>query len=137
MFFVDGARYIDEDPEARWDVAIAIKTTSDGASVPVWGVYTTTTAHHHCTPSLHTITVHHHAHTHTQVGYCSTYTFHILPGGGTSTQHSSGTQHRLRLSQMLVLPPYQRSGIGSRLIQAVYKLADMRDAYDVTVGSGM
>ena len=40
---------------------------------------------------------------------------------------------RLRVSQVLVLPPFQRQGVGRGLLQAVYALADTRNALDVTV----
>ena len=40
---------------------------------------------------------------------------------------------RLRLSQMLVLPPYQRKGYGTRLIEAINALAVERDCLDLTV----
>eukprot|EP00884_Botryococcus_braunii_P023062 jgi/Botrbrau1/943/Bobra.0167s0053.1 len=39
---------------------------------------------------------------------------------------------RLRLAQLFVLPPYQRQGIGQRLMQAVYVLGDSSGARDVT-----
>ena len=40
---------------------------------------------------------------------------------------------RLRVSQVLVLPPFQRQGVGRGLLQAAYALADTRNALDVTV----
>lgn len=40
---------------------------------------------------------------------------------------------RLRLSQILVLPPHQGRGVGSSLLQGFYALADQRGAVDVGV----
>lgn len=59
-----------------------------------------------------------------QVGFCTVYAFYAYP---EST--------RMRVSQILVLPPYQRQGVGRLLLQAVYRLADQQQALDVTVGS--
>ena len=70
-----------------------------------------------------------------QVGYCTVYTFLMMPGSKTSSSSTpaNGTQRRLRLSQLLVLPPYQRQGVATQLVEAVYKLAAQREAYDLTV----
>jgi ribosomal protein S18 acetylase RimI-like enzyme len=57
-----------------------------------------------------------------QVGLCTLYTFFAYPH-----------HQRLRLSQLLVLPPYQKQGHGQALLQAVYRLASERQALDVTV----
>ena len=40
---------------------------------------------------------------------------------------------RMRVSQVLVLPPFQRQGVGRALLQSVYALADSHNALDVTV----
>lgn len=40
---------------------------------------------------------------------------------------------RLRLAQLLVLPPHQRRGIGAALLRAVHMTARERDALDVVV----
>ena len=42
---------------------------------------------------------------------------------------------RMRVSQVLVLPPFQRQGVGRALLEAVYAMADTRHALDVTVSS--
>ena len=42
---------------------------------------------------------------------------------------------RMRVSQVLVLPPFQRQGVGRALLQSVYALADSHTALDVTVHS--
>ena len=55
-------------------------------------------------------------------GVCTLYNYYAYPD-----------RHRLRLSQLLVLPPFQRRGYGSKLIEAVNALAAERDALDVTV----
>ena len=42
-------------------------------------------------------------------------------------------RRRMRVSQVLVLPPFQRQGIGRALLQSAYALADTHDALAVTV----
>lgn len=57
-----------------------------------------------------------------QFGYTTVYNFYAFPD-----------KTRLRLSQILVLPPYQRQGVGRQMLEAVYKLAISRGALDVAV----
>lgn len=57
-----------------------------------------------------------------QVGFCTLYTFYAYPD-----------KRRFRLSQILVLPPFQRHGIGAALLEGAYAMADKYDATDVTV----
>ena len=40
---------------------------------------------------------------------------------------------RLRLSQILIWPPFQRQGLGRLLLQSVYALAERINCVDVTV----
>lgn len=56
------------------------------------------------------------------VGYATLYTFLAYPD-----------RRRLRVSQVLVLPPHQRRGHGLRLLQAVFRVADERDSAQVNV----
>ena len=57
-----------------------------------------------------------------QVGYCTLYTFYAYPD-----------RKRYRLSQILVLPPFQRQGVAAALLKAVYDVAQRDAAIDVTV----
>ena len=57
-----------------------------------------------------------------QVGFCTLYTFWAYPD-----------RSRLRVSQVLTLPLYQRQGVAQGLLQAAYDLADLRGVLDVTV----
>lgn len=57
-----------------------------------------------------------------QRGFCTVYRFFSYPD-----------RQRLRVSQVLVLPPFQRQGVGRALLEAVYALADSHNALDVTV----
>ena len=59
-----------------------------------------------------------------QVGYCTLYTFYAYPD-----------RKRYRLSQILVLPPFQRKSVAANLLKAVYTLAEQNNAVDVTVGN--
>lgn len=59
-----------------------------------------------------------------QVGFCTVYLFYAYP-------HSV----RLRVSQILVLPPFQKQGVGKLLLQSVYHMAHQRGALDVTVST--
>ena len=47
--------------------------------------------------------------------------------------HTAGLVERLRLSQILILPRYQRGGHGSALLQAVYDDAAARRCHEVSV----
>jgi GNAT superfamily N-acetyltransferase len=60
-----------------------------------------------------------------QVGFCSFYSFYSYPDSS-----------RLRLSQILVLPPHQSKGIGRALLEAVHAVAVQRCVLDVTVRAG-
>ena len=55
-------------------------------------------------------------------GFCTVYSFYAYP----ETQ-------RLRLSQILVMPPFQRKGIASGILQKVYATAVERECTDLTV----
>lgn len=57
-----------------------------------------------------------------QLGYCTLYTFYAYPD-----------KKRYRLSQILILPPYQRKGTAASLLKAVYRLAEQNNAVDITV----
>ena len=61
-----------------------------------------------------------------QVGFCTLYTFYAYPD-----------TRRFRLSQILVLPPFQHKGIGAALLRAAYVMADKCNAVDVTVSLTM
>lgn len=56
------------------------------------------------------------------VGYVSLYTFFKYPQG-----------HRLRVSQVFILPPYQRRGHGNELLLEVHRMAAERDSEEVNV----
>jgi len=56
------------------------------------------------------------------VGYCTAHLFYHYPDS-----------KRLRISQFVILPPYQRRGHGSHLLQSVYEYVMPRNIADVTV----
>lgn len=56
------------------------------------------------------------------IGYCTAYRFYAFPD-----------RFRLRISQFLLFPPYQKKGHGRRLLQAVYDSAISRGARDIPV----
>ncbi|KAH7946062.1 hypothetical protein HPB49_019894 [Dermacentor silvarum] len=57
------------------------------------------------------------------VGYATVYRYYAYP-----------THIRPRISQMLVLPPYQKMGLGTELLQGVYNFyRDRSDVLDITV----
>jgi histone acetyltransferase 1 len=57
-----------------------------------------------------------------QVGFATVYNFYAYPD-----------RCRMRLSQILVLPPHQGRGVGSLLLRALCQHADAVNAVDVTV----
>lgn len=56
------------------------------------------------------------------VGMSTIYAFYVFPD-----------RERFRLSQALVLPPYQGKGIGTAVVDATYELAKKRQIVDLTV----
>ncbi|KAE8688433.1 Histone acetyltransferase type B catalytic subunit [Hibiscus syriacus] len=59
---------------------------------------------------------------HLLLGFAALYRFYHYPNGS-----------RLRLSQILVLPPYQHKGYGSHLVEVLSNVAISEDVYDFTV----
>jgi len=59
---------------------------------------------------------------HHLIGYCTAYRFYAFPD-----------RFRLRISQFLLFPPYQKQGHGRRLLQGVYDSAIARGARDIPV----
>ncbi|KZV42735.1 histone acetyltransferase type B catalytic subunit-like, partial [Dorcoceras hygrometricum] len=58
----------------------------------------------------------------TLLGFAAVYRFHRYPAGV-----------RLRLGQMLIIPPYQRKGYGRNLLEVLNNVAISENAYDLTV----
>lgn len=58
----------------------------------------------------------------TVAGFCTVYSFYAYP-----------ERKRLRLSQILVFPPFQRKGIASAILKQVYENAVASEALDLTV----
>lgn len=56
------------------------------------------------------------------IGYTTLYKFFCYPD-----------RWKLRISQFLILPPYQRQGHGQRLLRLIYNLAIQRDYVEITV----
>jgi GNAT superfamily N-acetyltransferase len=64
------------------------------------------------------------------VGYATVYPFSAIRPGCSLNE---GFAERIRVSQVFVLPHYQRGGHGSTLLTAVYNDASERSAIEVTV----
>jgi histone acetyltransferase 1 len=64
------------------------------------------------------------------VGYATVYPFLAMRPG---KPRDAFFAERIRVSQVFVLPRYQRGGHGSRLLTAIYKNAHQRGAFEVTV----
>lgn len=64
------------------------------------------------------------------VGYATVYPFSAIRPGRSL---NDGFAERIRVSQVFVLPRFQRGGHGSALLTAIYKDASKRNAIEVTV----
>jgi histone acetyltransferase 1 len=67
---------------------------------------------------------------HSLVGYATVYPFSAMRPGGSL---SDGFAERIRVSQVFILPFYQRAGHGGRLLSAIYADAATRSSIEVTV----
>lgn len=56
------------------------------------------------------------------LGFATLYNFWVFPD-----------RQRMRISQVLVLPPYQGTGVGNLLVESAYKIADERNVIDITM----
>lgn len=56
------------------------------------------------------------------VGYCSVYRFYAYPN-----------RSRPRIAQFLILPPFQRMGLGTRLLQSIYNTYNNKSVVDIQV----
>ncbi|CAG8686595.1 8273_t:CDS:1 [Ambispora leptoticha] len=98
LFCIEGASYIDEDDE-KWEIALLFeKKNTSGTQI------------------------------YNFVGYCTMYAyFYCTRGKLTSVERSlpqnSTLPHdiRMRISQFLILPPYQSQGHGNKLYQSLYQ----------------
>lgn len=64
------------------------------------------------------------------VGYATVYPFSAMRPGRTL---DDGFGERIRVSQVVVLPHYQRAGHGAEILRAIYADAKRRNAIEVTV----
>jgi GNAT superfamily N-acetyltransferase len=65
------------------------------------------------------------------VGYTTLYKFLSYP---SNWQAESATYpYKMRLSQILILPPFQRAGHGQKLLQLVYQEAEKRGMIEVNI----
>lgn len=55
-------------------------------------------------------------------GYSTVYDFFHYPD-----------QIRRRVSQFLLFPPFQKKGLGSKFLKAIYEGSRTKDVYDITV----
>lgn len=110
---IDGASFID-DEDPRWEIFVTAKLDNDEPS--------------------------------TFIGYATTYPFSAMTrtkseSNGTKAGESAGSKprfnisfvDRIRISQVAIVPIFQRQGHGARLLEAIYQDALSRRALEVTV----
>lgn len=104
LLFIEGASYIEED-ETNWEFMVVYEVSKKPQENG------SATNGHSTSERYHFI------------GYTSLYNFWFYPD-----------QTRLRLSQFVILPPYQSQGHGAELYNQVVKLASQRDnVYELTI----
>lgn len=116
LFYIEAGSYIDEDDD-KWEIALIFEKKTVGDS-KVYSI----------------------------VGYCTMYMYYFLTGTGNSNENHTNAHNkpplhlsinqggqirdniRVRISQFLILPHYQREGHGNKFYQALYQsfLADPR-----------
>jgi len=107
LFFIDRSSYIN-DSDPVWEVILLFQkriTVLPGAGKGAAAA-----------GSNGTVTTYH------VVGYTTLYKFLAYP-----------SDWKMRLSQILILPPYQRSGHGQKLLQLVYAEAEKRGMIEVNI----
>ncbi|XP_054162731.1 histone acetyltransferase type B catalytic subunit-like [Oppia nitens] len=105
-WFIDAVSYIDADDD-RWQYFVVYEKRSPNLLLGQ------TNGHSNCSDDY----------LYCFVGYATVYRYYAYP-----------QRIRPRISQFLILPPFQRCGIGSALLQAIYDnyMSD-GDVYDITV----
>ncbi|OQV21488.1 putative Histone acetyltransferase type B catalytic subunit [Hypsibius exemplaris] len=71
------------------------------------------------------------------IGYCSVYRFKMWPrksAADAPAQWVGDHLHRCRIAQFLVLPPYQKSGLGARMLRSIItRLQEDSNTYEITL----
>lgn len=109
LWFIDGASYIDVDDD-RWEFFTIFER------VKVTGVDDSSKTNGHTNGSAGFYRFHF-------AGYCTVYRYYAYP-----------EKVRPRISQFLILPPFQRQGLGRHLLQSIYDFQiGQSKVLDVTV----
>lgn len=106
LWFIDAASYIDVDDD-RWECFVVYEKCSNDQSVQ----------NGHSENSIATSSGNYYF-----VGYTSVYRYYAYP-----------ERMRPRISQSVVLPPFQKKGIGARMVQAIYNAYSSPAILDITV----
>jgi histone acetyltransferase 1 len=124
LFFIDGSSFINER-DTVWDVLMVWRRTRAITAAKKTTRVTKKTKSGHATTGggqSSSVVDKDEADTFAFVGYTTLYKFLRYPTGW-----------RLRVSQILILPPFQRQGHGQRLLQAVYTEAREKQFVEVNV----
>ncbi len=138
FFFVDAASSIDQEDEG-WHLLTAVEQTPQGVEVGCFlclllacsAFHAIANSQHHWVGACHNSLLRQTlpsfpnllASRRLQVlGFSTVYRHYHYPAGA-----------RLKLAQILVLPPYQGRGVGSMLVQAAQQLAQEMGACDLSV----
>lgn len=108
LFFIDRSSYIN-DSDPVWEVILLFQKRVTALAGAAKGAAAAAGANG-------TVTTYH------IVGYTTLYKFLAYP-----------SDWKMRLSQILILPPYQRSGHGQKLLQLVYAEAEKRNMIEVNI----
>lgn len=144
LFFIDRSSYINDD-DTVWEVVFLFQkkrslltnvSRRESSSTPSLSALASASSNA-SSASNSLIGASEESVTYSICGYTTLYKFLAYQpagvGGGGGAAASSAPSWRLRLSQILLLPPFQRCGHGQQLLHLVYRLTRERQCVELNI----